>query len=249
MPRKARQQGESDIYHVIERGAGRQVIFEDSVDRRAYLLRLKQLLEEYEATLLAWCLMDNHVHLLIKVSFAGLSSMMQRLGTGYAQYFNKRHEHVGFLFQNRFFSQPVDSDAYLQAVLRYIHMNPVKDGLCRSCGQYRWSSFHEFLAQDQGLCDKRYVLELLGSRRDFLALHRDGADDGLPELHLPAIRPADADLLLCLNRLLKEYNVADIRLLPREDRDRVIRELKSMGATNKQVERLTGVGRGIVERL
>ena len=130
MPRVARTKSASGIYHVVMRGVGRQLIFEDDDDRRALLEKLGKLSDEGCLTVYAWCLMSNHFHLLIKEGCEPIASAMKRLGVSYAMRFNLKTGRVGHVFQDRFSSEPVESDEYFLTVVRYIHNNPQKAGMC-----------------------------------------------------------------------------------------------------------------------
>ncbi len=121
--RQRRYELSSNFIHVTQRGLGRRALFEDDVDKRRYLDTLKRMMSEYDASILAWTLMTNHVHLLMKTTSATLSRLMQRVGISYAQYFNGRHGHVGKVFQNRFSSKAIEIEDHLLATIRYIHRN------------------------------------------------------------------------------------------------------------------------------
>lgn len=178
MVRSARKRAESEVYHVMTRGVGRQVIFEDDADRRFYLAVLTEELASHDGELLAWSLMDNHVHLLVRMRLEELSELMRALGSAYASFFNRRHDRVGHLFQDRFRSEPVESEAYLLTVVRYIHQNPVAAGLAPSC-EYRWSSYRAYLGLPcEGVpteCDT--VFSMLGGVDGFVGFHRALDDD------------------------------------------------------------------------
>ena len=117
MSRTPRQQSESGVYHVYSRGSGRQIIFEDNGDRRMFLDCLEQAISKADATLLAYCLMGNHYHLVLKSDFGKLSEMAHRLNRSYAAYFNREHDRSGHLFQQRFGSQAIDDDVYVVRLL------------------------------------------------------------------------------------------------------------------------------------
>ena len=102
MPRIARRASASDTYHVILRGVGRQIIFEDDLDRTKFMCKMADYLDECGGIIYAWCLMDNHVHLLVRMPLDKLSLMMRKLCTSYSRYFNGKYERVGHLFQDRF---------------------------------------------------------------------------------------------------------------------------------------------------
>ena len=128
MPRRARRSSESGYYHVMLRGNGRQVIFEDDLDRREFLRELSETMAQSGVSIVAWCLMSNHVHLLLADEQGSLSTAVHHLATRYARHFNRRTGHVGSVFDGRFKSVPVESDVQLLAAVRYIHENPVRAG-------------------------------------------------------------------------------------------------------------------------
>jgi len=140
MPRTARQKTESGHYHIMTRGNERRNIFVDDDDRRHYLALLARQVRKGTVGVLAYCLMDNHIHLLIKDNEDGLVPAMRSIGTAYAVYFNEKYSRSGHLFQNRYNSESIDNETYLFTALRYIHQNPVKAGMCLSVATYPWSS-------------------------------------------------------------------------------------------------------------
>jgi REP element-mobilizing transposase RayT len=120
------------IHHVITRGVDRREIFADDSDRRAYLLDLTEVLLDSEIVALAWALMPNHVHIVLRTGRVPLGRAMQRIGTRHARHFNTRHERVGALFQGRYRSILVDEEPYLLTLIRYVHRNPLRAGIVNS---------------------------------------------------------------------------------------------------------------------
>ena len=145
MPRSARNHSESGYYHVVNREIGRQILFEKKGDYVRFLDTLRRYLKEEPFELIAYCLMENHFHLLLHTK-DNLEGIMKRLSCSYAYYFNEKYEREGHLFQDRFRSEPITDDSYLLAAVRYIHNNPVKAGIC-SREEYPWSSWHEYADQ------------------------------------------------------------------------------------------------------
>ena len=239
-----RNQSESGFYHVICRGVGRQIIFEDDDDRTCFLRLLASGMKHTNTELYAWCLMDNHAHLLIRDEGNHLSELMRLVLGKYARYFNGRHERVGHLFQGRFKSEPIDSEEYLLSVIRYIHQNPAKAGMGTVEG-YRWSSYRSYVAGDS-LVKTELVLDLLGGRQGFERFHQvDGPDE------FEEASDTRAESLIKRSRRLAERVLDGIQLnsvgrLPRAERDRAIALLRQEGLSIRQIERLTGIGRGIV---
>jgi putative transposase len=136
-----REEEPGAIHHVYARGNRRQDIFVDDNDRRAYLAMLRKVVRRHRWSCLAYCLMRNHVHLLIETPDPNLGDGMKRLHGPYAQGFNTRHKKVGHLFQGRYGAERVTSDAQLVATLRYIALNPVEAGSCEDARDWRWSSY------------------------------------------------------------------------------------------------------------
>ena len=128
------------LYHVIVRGNERRNVFRDDADRSRYLTRLAFYREKFSFRVLAYCLMDNHVHLAIETGKIPLPRIMTGLQSSYTQYFNRRHERSGHLFQGRYKAFLVERDRYALALLRYIHENPVKARVAEKAEDFGWSS-------------------------------------------------------------------------------------------------------------
>jgi putative transposase len=178
MPRTARLDAPDLLQHVIFRGVDRCAIFRDDGDREQFLARLSRLLVGTDTECLAWALLTNHVHLLLRPRQTRLAFLMRRLLTGYALYFNRRHQRSGHLFQNRYKSIACEEDAYLLELVRYIHLNPQRAGLVTDLAAldtYPWcghgvlmgksvlagqvtSEVLAFFARKQGEARRRYRL-------------------------------------------------------------------------------------------
>ena len=135
MPRTARLDVPDVLQHVMARGIEGRDIFRDTKDRESFLKRLSDLVTKGSIQLLAWCLMPNHFHLLLRTHGMSLATMMRRLMTGYAVWHNRRHDRKGHLFQNRYKSIVVEDDPYFLELVRYIHLNPVRGGIVDSVSQ------------------------------------------------------------------------------------------------------------------
>ena len=130
MPRAGRIKSVSGNYHVVLRGINKQRIFEDAQDYDKFWLILKDKQKLFGFSLFAWCLMPNHVHLLIKEKSAPLSQIFQGFGSSFVYWYNAKYKRTGHLFEGRYRSEPVDDESYFLTVVRYIHLNPVKGRLC-----------------------------------------------------------------------------------------------------------------------
>src|SRR5512139_1182177 len=169
MPRVARLDVAGILQHVIVRGIEKREVFLDDGDRRFFLRRFSELLQETETDCLAWALMPNHAHLLLRPRRNKLSMLMRRLLTSYAVYFNLRHNRAGHLFQNRYKSIVCEEDPYLLELVRYIHLNPFRAGIVKSMEElerYPWCG-HGVLTgrRKNGWQEAEYVLKRFGEER------------------------------------------------------------------------------------
>lgn len=144
MPRKRRVIRAGHFYHVMLRGVGGRTIFMDDVDRCRFCLLLQYAVERSDLTVHGFCLMDNHVHLIVQPSSNDLSNGIHRLAFRYAQYFNSRMERVGYLFQGRYKAVLVQTGTYLRRLVRYVHRNPLRAGMVADASSYSWSSQHAY---------------------------------------------------------------------------------------------------------
>ena len=141
MSRPIRIEFPDALYHVTARGDRREDIFEDDEDRHMFLSTLEQAITQFNWICHAWCLMDNHYHLLVQTPDGNLSKGMRQLNGVYTQASNRRHQRVGHLFQGRYKAILVDSDAYLLELSRYVVLNPVRAGLVKKPADWAWSSY------------------------------------------------------------------------------------------------------------
>ena len=147
MARPLRIEYPGAVYHVLTRGNNRQVIFHDDQDRTAYLEKLLHYCREKEVHLLCYCLLSNHVHLLLETPQGNLSRMMQAFQTSYTVSWNRRHRYTGHVFEQRYKAFLVDQDNYLLQVSRYIHLNPVAARIVKRPQDYCWSSYRAYLRE------------------------------------------------------------------------------------------------------
>lgn len=259
MPRFARRVSSTGIYHVVVRGVNRQKIFLDEEDCHQYLLTLLKIFKEEGAVLLGYCLMGNHLHLLIYVHSVNiLSLVMKRIGTGYAWWFNKKYKRTGHLFQGRFKSEPVEDDRYLLVVIRYIHLNPVKAGLVRKPEAYRWSSCATYYGKRDyltGLTGTDPILSLFDAGKseaiqDFRRfMGEDSSTDRCLGDDQPAVRPNDSELQREIVKLLGNRPVGELQKMGRKERNLFLRRVKKIeGCTLRQIARVTGLGYNIIYR-
>jgi len=244
MPRTAREKSESGIYHVMMRGINRQTIFEDDEDCEKFLQCIADSKEMSGFVLYAYCLMGNHVHLLLKEGKEPLEQIFKRIGARYVYWYNWKYKRSGHLFQDRFKSEPIKNDAHFLAVLRYIYQNPVKANICREPGKYRWSSYHS-LGTVVPPVDGDRLLEYLplDQLHAFVETH---TEDHFLDLE-PDLRITDKEAAAMAKEIIKIENLSQIRMLPLEEQAMNIRSLHEKGCSIRQLVRLTGISKGRIE--
>ena len=165
MPRVSRIRSKSGIYHIIMRGINCQTIFEDEEDYERFIETLKKYRETCGYELYAYCLMGNHLHILLKEGKELLEQVMRRICGSYVYWYNQKYERIGNLFQDRYVSEPVEDDTYFLTAIRYIFQNPVKAELVASTKDYMWSNYNEYLIKNK-MTDVNFVLDMFNNNRE-----------------------------------------------------------------------------------
>ena len=263
MSRKARLASESGIYHVMLRGVNRQDIFECDKDYLKFLDLLRRAafpLDEHNKpmppnlVIYAYCLMPNHVHLLVKEqSEVLISDAMKSISVAYAYYFNHKYEHLGHLFQDRFRSEVVNNFEYFITLLRYIHQNPVAGMLCSDVNHYRWSSWCEYnssLSCDVYVCAVSSVLKKIPYKELEGCVY-----EPMPKAQRILDFNNDTSIRLS-DDMVREFlecdcglKITDIQKLEKTDRNAILLKALQFGAGLRQLSRMTGVSRGLIKRI
>ncbi|MBR5066626.1 MAG: transposase [Lachnospiraceae bacterium] len=243
MPRVAREKSITGFYHVMVRGVGKQIIFEEANDYYFYLKMLEKYATETEIEICAYCLMDNHVHLLVRDVKDNLALFMKKLGVVYAIYYNTKYERNGHLFQDRYKSKAINDERYLLIVFSYILNNPKSAGIDET-NTYRWSSYRDYKYRN-GFTSIDFIMNLLGNVNidNFLKLENEITNDYTLEENCKisenaAIQIVRETLGVESGKILLTY--------PKDLRDKYIKELKNKGLSTRQISRLTGISRGVV---
>lgn len=184
MARRPRVFASGLLYHVIVRGNHRQKTFRSGQDYQAYLARVARYRRKYGVRIYAYCLMPNHVHLLLESANAPVAKFMQGVQQSYTQYFNGVHHKVGHLFQGRYKAIVCEKDRYLLALIRYIHLNPVRAKLVQRPEQYQHSGHAVYLGgKATDVLEPTPVLALLGGRRAYQRFMFEGMGEGHQEAY------------------------------------------------------------------
>ena len=248
MPRLPRQKSESGIYHIMLRGINQQTIFEDDED----YFKFVETLENYKAVsgykVFAYCLMSNHIHILLKVEKEDLDLIMKRVAGSYVYWYNWKYYRKGHLFQDRFKSEPVEDDSYFMTVLRYIHQNPIKAGITDNVDNYRFSSYNDYISEESEVVDLDFALSLM-KKDEFIAFNNEKNDDNCLDIDEKDFRINDIDAKKIIKRISKCDSATEFQQLEQKKRDEYIKKLKDKGLSIRQISRLTGISKGIVGKI
>ncbi|MFZ5353841.1 MAG: REP-associated tyrosine transposase [Bacillota bacterium] len=174
MTRTARVKSPTDYYHIVMRGNNRERVFGSSENKELFIKCAKMQVDNGLIEIAAYCVMDNHVHLIIKAGIEDLATAMKRINIRYAMIYNEKNDRVGHVFQDRFKSESIADDTYLLQVIRYVHNNPVKAKIVKHPKEYKWSSYCQYF---EG------VTVVAQEQRDFVMKHFDNRIKAFGEFH------------------------------------------------------------------
>ena len=254
MVRTAREKCDSGIYHVILRGINRQDIFYDDNDFQQFLETVGQKKTDGQYTLYAYCLMSNHVHLLIREHTDNISRIMSRIGSSYAWWYNRKYDRSGHVFQGRYGSECVEDNSYLLTVMRYIHNNPVKAGMVREPEEYKWSSiltYYNGREYPVKLTETDYILGIIhperskaieGLRKFMRQENNDKClDDEIKN------RKSDGEVKAEIEALMNGELIGKLQGMDKAQRNEILRKIReSEGVTLRQIARVTGLSVNII---
>lgn len=254
MPRNARGKSSLNCYHIIARGNNKQDIFYDTKDKLKFIKELRKTKEKYQYNLYAYALMPNHIHLAIKENQDSISKIMQSLLSSYAQYTNKKYERIGYVFQDRFHSKPIEDEIYLKNVIRYIHLNPQKAGIA-PYSKYEWSSYLEYMKKESKLIDKKEIEKIFEKNtHDFYHLfqkfHQErmnqNTDEEILEYEIKKVLE-DEELYHILEEKFGKEKICNLHRLQKEYRDQLLMKIFEIkGINSLQISRVTGINQKLI---
>ncbi len=263
MPRRARIESGTGIFHVMMRGINHQNIFEDEEDCWQFISTLDRMRVRYNddgkpygtcCIYYAYCLMGNHFHLLIRERDEKVGETIKRIASSYVYYYNRKYGRDGHLFKERFKSEPVNDMEYFTILLRYIHQNPVKAGIVEKVSDYEYSSWGEYDGMVESvfqICDVDTVLKRI-SFEDLNALVNEPLADDINCLDMEdssKCKPSDDQVWEYIMASTGVTNSSAFQQLDYDLRLDVLKKLKGIGASHRQLERLTGIGRGVIQKI
>ena len=256
MPRTARQKSITGVYHIILRGTNRGEVFHDDEDKDKFLKIIYKYKKIIKFKVYGWCLMDNHVHLLMEEGQEPLSKIMKRIGVSFVSYYHAKYNTTGHLFQDRYKSENVETTEYLMTVIRYIHQNPVKSGLIIHACDWKWSScegyytnrIYPYSLLDRslilGLFSSDYETSIKGFKEFNEAQNQDKCLDDTVRKKL-----TDEEARMEINKLLSGVNIAQIKSFKADKRDEFIKRIKGIGGVSqRQIARITGLSQSLISR-
>lgn len=247
MPRGPRVKNEFNIYHVMLRGINRQQVFLEPEDDALFLDVLRECKALSGFKIYAYCLMGNHIHLLIRAEDEDISVVMKRIGIRFVQRINRRYGRSGHLFQDRYKSEVVKDDVYLLNLVRYIHQNPVKAGIAASAAEYLYSSYRDYVNQyTDPLTDTDYVFSIIDLSR-FLELMDAPVSGTFLDIPEKPVGLSDQKAISLIRKIARVQEMGEVQRLDTEKMDPAIVHLLAKGVSVRQLSRLTGIPRGHVD--
>lgn len=247
MARFPRDKGDSGIYHIMIRGVNKMNLFDNKYEKLKFLEIISRMKSQQEFSLYAYCIMNNHAHLLLKEEMDSLSRSIQRISVSYSYYYNKKEERIGPLFQGRFRSEKIENDEYLLECIRYIHNNPVKANIVSRPEEYISSSYNIYINRDDDeleLIDTQFPLSIFSEDKSkalkkFIDFTNEKSkiyfidfDDNYKEVSPEKI----------IDSILKKYNhsIESLRIdKDRNNRDLILSDLKE--GTSLSVVEISGI--------
>lgn len=261
MPRQPRRRSHSNVYHCMLRGINKQDIFFDQKDYLEFQSIIRKSKQTFFYQLYSYVLMPNHIHLEIKDENQKLSQIIHSMATSYANYFNRKYQRVGHVFENRFQSKNVENSYYMLNLVRYIHQNPIKAGISEM-DKYIWSSYSEYFASEKikdenKIVDTEEIFLMFSSekeqaKKEFFEFNRKSFrfQDSVELLEYEMRNKlTDEEVIYFIKEELGIYNIQEIQKYNVKDRDEVIQKIRKIqGVTQPQIARILGITVKIVQK-
>ena len=242
MGRKSRIISSTNTYHVMMRGVNKQQIFHEPRDYERLISTLGRYKEISQFELYAYCLMGNHIHLLIRSDHEPIGQAIKRIGDSYVFWYNKKYNRCGHLFQDRFRSIPVEDDAYFLTVLRYIIQNPVVAGICKRVEDYAYSSALDYCTAKSGLTDTTIAKELLRSQNLRKYFNHIEAVDVVDMDERHTISDSEAKTIISIGK--KHYHPGN-----KKELSVFVHNMHDCGISIRQLARLADIPKITIERI
>ena len=203
--------------------------------------------DELGFELYAYCYMNNHVHLVIKENKIGeISLIMKKILTRYVMYYNRKYERSGSLIGNRYKSKPIETERYLLPLIAYIHRNPVESGLVNEIGNYKYSSYKAYLDKRDKIVDTEFLLSLI-DKGQYLQEHIKEQGDFVDYVAVRnSKKRTEGDIRRTIMDCIGGIEPHQLKKLNNCERDNILRRLRNVGLSIREIERATGISRGVI---
>lgn len=246
MARKARSKSVTGVYHVLITGMPNKELFKDYKDKIMFLDGIRKAKEKSQFQLFGYCLLDNHIHMIIKES-ENIDTIMKRIMISFAKAFNEKYNTNGKVFFDRFKSQPIEKENELIKTVRFIHQNPVKHKLIMDFKKYYWSSYNTYIRiEKDGITDVELVRSCFYNLDDLKEFMSDTIIEDKYLEYAIMTNYSDEELYFVIRKMLK---IDDLSTCSKQDRNQIIRELYTeTGCSIRQLSRVVNVSKSIIER-
>ena len=259
-----REKSRIGMYHVLMQGAGNNELFHDDEDYQVFVDYLARLMKEAWAEddepdrpyfhTYAYCLTPKQFRLIVKEEKYNVSAIMQSISQLYSRYFSSKYGSYGPLYRRRFYSEPIDDEERMEVVMRYVHQEPLRLGKAENLDEWAWSSWHEYVGLDSDLpivCEKPDACRPLTKEqwRELLSKPLPEGTKCLEPKEYRAPKPTETQVLSMVRLMTTATNWAEFNAFPKDERLKTIKKLLQNGASIRQMEKLTGIGRGIIQNL
>lgn len=248
MPRKARSIYQNGFFHIMVQGINKEYIFNKNYQKNEYVKLMKKYNSEQKVKIIAYCIMDNHVHILMYTdNISNISDYMKKLNGGYGKYYNKISQRVGFVYRNRYQSQFITDINYLKKCINYIHLNPVKANIVNDVKQYKYSSYNQYInKKDEDIIDLKLIKDIYESENfieEFLKMNDE-------EIEIMDIEREEENFKIAVKNYLKNEKIKLEELI----KDRNIAKkfcvyMKSKKYKQKQLAELLNVSESTLSKI
>ena len=255
-----REKSRTGVYHVLAQGAGNHELFLDEEDYQVFVSFLAKLMKEAWAEddepdrpyfhTYAYCLTPRQFRLIVKEEKYQVSAIMQSISQLYSRYYSGKYNSYGPLYRRRYYSEPINDEERLEVVMRYVHQEPQRLGL----DEWPWSSWHEYVGLGSDLpfvCEKPDACRNLTSEewRELLSKPLPEGTKCLEPKEYRAPKPTETQVLSMVRLMTTATTWDEFRAIPRDEKLKTIKQLLQNGASIRQMEKLTGIGRGVIQNL
>lgn len=254
MSRQARKLSQTGLYHICFIGICKQNIFAQASDYAKLKAIIKQVKQEMQFELYAYCFMTNHVHLFLKEKNVGeISKIMSKILSSYATWYNNKYSRSGTLFSNRYKSEPVEDERYFFNLIRYIHQNPIKANIVKDLQEYPYSSYPEYAKNISGITDTDFLFDMLDDNRkqaieQFIELTQ--AEEKEDFDILDSRKKSEAQIRRIIMGETGEKEPAEIKKMDKTLRNELIKKLvNEKGISKSALERAIGLSRESITRI